>query len=82
MNDGTAKVFFDPTTQVVGTPPACTGYTGGGIQLEFDTKSDGGRSMLATLLTAHASGIPVYYFGSSDCATYANTETLTEVAVN
>jgi len=81
-SDGTVNVIFDPTTQVTGAPPACTGYTSGGLTMAFDSRTDAGKSLLATFLTAHASGIPVWYFGSGDCAAYGNKESLTQVSVN
>jgi len=82
QGDGTVYVVFDPASQVTGTPPACTGWTSGGITMQFDSKTLGGQSMLATLLTAHANGDAFWYFGSGDCAAYGNKESLTQVAVN
>jgi len=81
-NDGFVDVFFDPATQVSGSPPACTGYSSGALAMRLDSSTAGGQAMLATLLAARANSDPVYYFGSGDCASYAGKETLTQVSVN
>ena len=75
-------VYFDPSTQVSGAIPTCETYTGGALRVVFDSSTPGGKSMLATLLMAHGTGDPLYYFGSGDCALFSTDESLTSLDYN
>lgn len=61
-----------------GTPPACAiaQYSNA---LALDTTTDGGRSLLALLITAEASGETVSVYGSGACNVYGyNVEDLSD----
>ncbi|WP_424195366.1 hypothetical protein ACMYR3_05730 [Ampullimonas aquatilis] len=67
-NSGLGYVSF--TSSLVGTPASCTnGYT---KELSFDTNTPGGKSILATVLTAKATGKTIYALGTATCAQYPN----------
>jgi hypothetical protein len=82
QSNGIVYVYFDPATQVSGTIPACESYGGGALRVVFDSTTPGGKSMLATLLTAHGAGDLIFYFGSGDCALFGTDESLTSLNYN
>ena len=83
---GIVNVWFNPSTQVQGSFPACAGTAGtagtGDFKMVFDSTTPGGKSMLATLLAQHAAGAPFWYFGSGDCGVDGTDESLAKVDVN
>ena len=82
QSNGIVYVYFDPSTQVSGAIPACEAYTGGALRVVFDSTTPGGKSMLATLLSAHGVGDLMWYYGSGDCALFGTDESLTSLYYN
>ena len=81
--NGIVYVWFDPSTQVSGSMPTCANtHGGGGFPVVFDSTTAGGKSVLATLLAAHAAGEPVWYFGTGDCSLDGTDESLAKLDVN
>ena len=65
--DGRGVVTFDST--IVGTPPACViSYYNNAFA--FDSNTAGGKAILATVLSAKASGSLVSVYGTGACAIY------------
>ncbi len=56
------------------SPPACSTepYPGAGRRLVFDTRTPGGRSILATAIAARMSGSRVYIHGNGTCDLWAH----------
>ena len=80
---GIVNVWFNPSTQVQGSLPACAGTPGtGDFKVVFDSTTPGGKSMLATILAQHAAGAPIWYFGSGNCGVDGTDESLAQVDVN
>ena len=78
QNDGIGYVYFQGTRS--GTVPTCaTDNSGGYFRLAFDTSTVGGKSMLAILLAAHASGENVWFNGTGDCGLIGTVESLQNV---
>lgn len=76
-----AWVYF-PLTSRAGTPPSCAANIGGSnFRYALDVSSTAGRSELAILLAAVASGIGVYFGGSGLCTVDSATEDLTTVGM-
>lgn len=67
--DYDGKGYVEFVSNLEGTPAACgSGYP---KALSFDTSTSGGKAILSVVLTAKASGKPVYAQGSGTCATYS-----------
>lgn len=78
QSDGKGYVYFQGTRS--GTIPACaTDNAGGYFRLAFDSNTAGGKSMLAIILAAHASGETVWFSGTDDCGLINNMESLQTV---
>lgn len=77
-SDGIAYVYFQGTRS--GTIPSCaTDNAGGYFRLAFDSNTAGGKSMLAILLAAHASGETIWFSGTADCGLISTIESLQSV---
>ena len=81
QNTGIATVYFEATANGQstrnGAVPACaTNNSGPVFQLAFDSTTTAGKSMLAILLSAHASGEGVWFSGTGDCGVLATIESL------
>jgi hypothetical protein len=78
QNDGIGYVYFQGTRS--GTIPACaTDNAGPYFRLAFDSNTTGGKSILAILLAAHASGETVWFNGTGDCGLIGSIESLQNV---
>jgi len=61
------------TQPLAGTPATCIGG-GHTNHLSFDTKTDGGKAILAVVLSAQATGNPVIARGTGTCDQYVQVE--------
>lgn len=74
-SDGIVFVFFNGTRS--GVVPTCAA-TGAGEYFKFAINSTtaGGKTQLAGLIAAHASGEAVWVNGTGNCGVFADTESI------
>jgi len=79
--NGVVWVYF-LTSIRSGTVPTCAGTAGTYYRLVFDSTTTAGKSMLAGLIAAHASGDAVWPVGTGDCSVDGVDETLSSFSTN
>ena len=70
--DASGKGYISFQGALVSAPPQCgSGYNN---SLAFSTKTEAGRAILTTALTAKVSGSPMYALGTGSCSLYSVIE--------
>lgn len=69
--DGRGMVFFSQA--MTGTPPSCVLAAAYNHALAFDTNTAGGKSILAMVLAAKATGDTISAIGANGCNLYGNS---------
>lgn len=70
--DKSGKGYVNFKSPIIGEPASCT--TTYLNALAFDTKTDGGKSILSVALTAQATGKKILAKGTGDCGVYGVME--------